>query len=142
MGYSIFSPLFSPKPKQAQHDGTADSGQTQFDLLLNSAILCLGNSINFSLRYYDLICKIVITMLCQRVYILGPGWLLIFLKHCPIHQKVVGSIPSRGMYGRQLNNVSLLNRSLSLSLSLSLCVSLSLCLSLILSSPALPPSKV
>ena len=54
---------------------------------------------------------------------------LSWLKHCPVHRKVVGSvpgqahtqvaglIPAQGVYRRQLIDVSLSHLSLSLSLS-------------------------
>ena len=59
---------------------------------------------------------------------MGLSW----LEHCPIHQKVAGSIPALGTYlgcgfDPQLHHVwETTNQSLSLSLSLSLPLSLSL----------------
>ena len=44
----------------------------------------------------------------------SPGRVAQLLMHCPLHQKVVGSIPSQGTNGRQPIDVSL---SLSLFLS-------------------------
>ena len=48
---------------------------------------------------------------------LGPGQAAQWLAHHPIQQKVVGSIPHWGMYGRQLIDVSLLLSFLLSSLS-------------------------
>ena len=47
---------------------------------------------------------------------LGPGQAAQWLAHHPIQQKVVGSIPHWGMYGRQLIDVSLPHRCFSPSL--------------------------
>ena len=48
-----------------------------------------------------------------------PGWLR-WLEHCPMHQKVVGSIPGRAYMGGndQCHNFSLTLKSISLFLSL------------------------
>ena len=57
-------------------------------------------------------------MLAVMMYYALARWLS-WLEYHPIHQKVAGSIPGSGMYGRQPVNVSLSHWCFSSSLSLS-----------------------
>ena len=65
-------------------------------------VLSIQTYMNFFPRYIP-----GVRVVLSKQFLCHPGRWISWLEHCPIHQKIAGSIPSHGTYRRQSINVSL-----------------------------------